>query len=166
MPNLPFPNLSIWLPPSLSLSLILAKKKKTLSRNWNWHLTFLLKTLVTLNLHFSLLATKSEIFPKLESKKLAISEGHLKSKLSKTFTSNKPNWYPDWNFPFFHRLKVWEHFSHSSSCTQPVGVETVFRFTKFDKFLRRNLESKASIYIFLCCEVSEEANEALHGNNV
>ena len=136
-------------------------------------------------MHFSLSTTKYEIFPKLESQKLAISEGHLKSELAKTFTSIKLNWYPDWNFLFLCHLKVWEHFSPSSSCPQPVGAETMFKFSKFhtfqirnreskivfkfskvDTFMRRNRESNTSIYIFLCCAVSEKANEALHGNNV
>ena len=40
------------------------------------------------------------------------------------------------------------------------------KFAKLDIFLRINLESKISIYVFLCCAVAEEANEALHGKKV
>ena len=69
-------------------------QKKTLSRNWNRHLSFFSKTLVALNLHFSLSVTKSKNFPMPESQKLVISEGHLKSESAKTFMSNKQNWYP------------------------------------------------------------------------
>ena len=120
-----------------------------------------------------------------ESQKLDISEDHLKSKSAKTFMSNKPNWYRDWNFPFFRPLKVWEHFSHSFSCLQWAGEEsmfklenfhifqwknrewkTMFKFAKCGTFLRRNLQSKTWIYIFLCCAVFEEANEVLYGNNI
>ena len=47
------------------------------------HLTLFSETSIDLNLHFGLSTTKYEIFPKLESQKLAISKGHFKSESPK-----------------------------------------------------------------------------------